>query len=196
MFMQPATAFHRAQPVVLAPRSRDGRRTMPAAFAVDARIECETGWVAAGALEPGMAIQTRDGGLRRLEGIERHLRWPVAGACMVRVPGGALGNCAELSLLPTTRIVLPLRAAEAVLGTPEVLVAAGALDGWRGIRCEPVAAVEEAVSLRFAQDEVIWLNTGVQVFCGRGSGYWTEVEAEEARGLLAREDRADRARAA
>lgn len=199
MFMQSAKAFLAAEAIAatalrpaaplgavcLRPDHRSGRRAGLGALGADTLVETVDGWRPAAELGAGMRVQTRDGGLRRLQGVAQYLRWPLAGARMLRVPGGALGNCAPLSLTPEARVLIASPAAEEVLGRPEVLIPAAALDGLRGIRSETQHAPEPMVTLSFADDEIVWLNSGLQLLCGRGQGYWHSLDLDRARDLLA-----------
>ncbi len=201
MFLHTAEAFRTAEPVRRATtigldRTRlplAGRIALPkrpALGAIDAAalVETEQGWKRIADLTPGMAIHTRDGGLQRLDAVSLMPRLPVAATRLVRIPGGALGNCGPLSLTPETQLLIRSQVAEEVLGVPEVLVPAAALEGWRGIRCEAAGHHGRPVAmLRFARDEIVWLNSGLQVLCGRNGGYLTRLDLDRARSLIALE---------
>lgn len=200
MFLHPAAAFLAAQPIrgattlgldrnrlPLAERIRQPKRPTLGAVGSDALVETESGWRRIADLVPGTAVHTRDGGLQRVETISIHPRLPAASPRLVRVPGGVLGNCSPLALTPEAQVLIASEAADAVLGVAEVLVPAVALDGWRGIRIDSAGPEETVATLRFARDEIVWLNSGVQMLCGRDGGYRTSLDAALALDLLALE---------
>lgn len=100
-----------------------------------------------------------------------------------------MGNCDALTLLPAQEILLDSHAAEAVLGTSAVLVPASALPGFRGISRLHSTQTVDVVSLAFAQEEVIFVNSGTLAHCGRSvmakgdEGFFPRLNSLQTRAL-------------
>ncbi len=132
------------------------------------RVETRGGWRPVEGLRTGDMVYTLDGGLRRVAAIDR--RWTMKGqaAEVLRVPGGVFGNCDVLDLLPDQHVLLDLNADDPATGLPEalaVLAPAAALVALPGVarrlRRNPV----QAVTLMFAEEELVWAATGVLAHC-------------------------------
>lgn len=196
MFMQSATAFRAAEKIGL---SLQGLNLMPELSAdgivAGTLVETEAGWRPVERLSEGMCVATYDGGFAPLARVERRHLWPAAEVEVIHVPGGALDNCAAFSMLPGQHVFLASVVAETVLGTGGALVAASALEGHFGITRQRLFRPVEVLSLRFAAEEIVYVNSGTLVHCatdapdassGRGaSGYFEVLDDARACAMLA-----------
>ncbi len=182
MFLHPARHFANALPAatVAAETALSGGLLI-----AGTRVETAAGWRDVAALAAGDAVWTFDGGLRPLAAVERVLLPPEPGRMAVRVPGGVMGACGDLTLLPGTGVLV---------GTgdqrPEMtraLVPAVALRNLPGVTLRPAGGRIAAIRLVFDAEEAIWANTGVVVHCPQGeASQFPRLDAAEARALLAR----------
>ncbi len=190
MFMQSATAFKPAEMVDLE-AALFPTAMMRSGMIEGTRLEAADGWRPVESLVRGDAVYTWDGGLREIRAILREEVRPVR---VLEVPGGALGNCAEMTLMPGQHLALDLPGAEAAFGRPSVLVPAAALAGWRGVEWTNWKARKvEVVTLVFDEEELIWANSGALFHCPqpsqRGaarlvSPFFAVAGLAQARGLL------------
>lgn len=168
MLYQNAAAFTRAQRILIDSTHPAAGRA-PRGLMAGTRIETATGWRAVERLMAGDLVHTRDGGLRPVLRVDRTFyrgpRGPEGLRGVLRVPGGALMNCAPMMLLPDQHVMLETPFAEEILGTPLTLVPGRALQGFRGIHPVRVGGPAEVVTLRFAEEEIVWANTGIMVHC-------------------------------
>ncbi len=133
------------------------------------RLATAMGWRPVEALAVGDKVLTFDAGLQPVTGITRLSLWSGPAPCPKRfwpvsVPAGALGNREALHIPPYQPIMLESDAAEEVFGDPFVLVPAVALDGCRGITRTPPNGPVEVVILTFAEDQVIFSDSGALFF--------------------------------
>lgn len=183
MFMQHHTAFVAAEKIrVAAPRPR-----LRQGMAAGTLLETAAGWLPVEALEPGMGLQTWDGGMQPLVSISAEWVLPVRGATdLIHVPGGVLGLCSDLWLAPDQGLMIESTVAEEVLGSPVVLVRAGALAGRLGITRQHCGQPRHLFSLTFAAEEVVFANTGARVHCpGAGEGFFQMLSDAQAQALAA-----------
>lgn len=133
-------------------------------------VATEMGWLPVEDLRPGDRVVTfdngmvpvRDAGLSQLmTGGSRVPRayWPLL------VPEKALGNRKEMLLLPEQSVLIESDEGENLFGDPFLLVAASALDGFRGIERVPPAPEMNIVTLRFDSEEVVYANGMVLMHC-------------------------------
>ena len=135
-------------------------------------IATPKGWRAAGSLGPGARVLTFDHGPQEV--ILSHLHplsavfpshWPLL------VPPWALDNRDDLVLLPEQKVLIEADVAEELYGDPFALIPAQALAGWRGIdRCRPQDGAS-AVTLGFAEAQVVYASRGVLLSCPGGSDF-------------------------
>ena len=131
------------------------------------RVEAADGWRAVETLMRGDAVYTLDGGLRQITAIHRK---DVLPARALRVPGGALDNCSEITLLPGQHVLVEDDRAEDVFGSPLAMIPAAALAGYRGIEwLNWQGAKAEIVTLEFEEEEVVYANTGMLLHCPEAS---------------------------
>ena len=161
-------------------------------------IESASGWMPVEHLRIGDAVQSYDGGLARVVGLDR--QWAVAeiGAFVLHVPGGSLDNCSDLMVLPEQNVLLE------TLGDPNfpddsvVLVPALALEGVFGITRVQIEKPLEVIMPRFADDEAIFANSGTLLHCPGiqhvaghpASGFFKQLDMAQATAFLRRNNRA------
>ncbi|MCE6961287.1 Hint domain-containing protein [Cereibacter sphaeroides] len=133
------------------------------------RIATPEGWRPVEQLRRGDAVLTVDGPPQPLR-LARHNRirpagWPVSLGPLL-VPPGALDNRESLLLLSGQHVLLECDLAEVQCGEPFALVPAAALDGFRGIFRVTPPAETVAVSLGFAQEELVYAAGSTLLRCG------------------------------
>lgn len=158
-------------------------------------VETATGWRPAETLRIGDALPTWEGGTRRIAALHRQ---PVAaGTLALILPGGLFDACSDLALLPGQHLLFDTlqdpALPDALPDALAVLVPADALASCPGVRrlCLPRA---EAITPVFAEEEVIWANSGVQLHCPGiadglaqpDSGFFPRLSPVAARAFLAR----------
>ena len=166
MFMQNATDFRAAEKISLA---LHGLNILPefgaSGLLAGSLVETASGWRPVETLARGTRVATYDGGFCPVARVERHHVWPAAGAEVIHVPGGALDNCSAFSLLPGQHLLVTSEVAEEVLDCAGALIPASALVGYRGITREALVRPAEVLSLRFAGEEIVYVNSGALVHC-------------------------------
>lgn len=136
------------------------------------RVATSMGWRAVEALAPGDMVLTFDAGLQPLAEVHRDIFWTAdaevpAAYHSVFVPAGALGNSADLELLPDQGVLVESDAACDAFGDPFAVLAAKSLDGFRGIRRVSPRTQIEIVTLVFATEQVIYAEGGALLHCPR-----------------------------
>lgn len=138
-------------------------------------VATEQGWLPIEQVRLGCEVLTFDNGAATVLNIERRILWPGQGACPkgmwpLAVPAGVLGNRRAMLLLPDQNVMLESDLAEMLFGDPFALVPAAALEGYRDItRICPHSAIE-IVSLRFAEDQLVYANGAGVLHCGSVQG--------------------------
>ncbi len=131
-------------------------------------VETRSGWRAVDTLRPGDAVQTLDGGLRRIAAMDRTWLLPAMQGSVLDLAGGVFGNCDRVTLLPDQHLLLDLDAADLTGDLPDALgalMAAQALDGHRGITRRISRAPLEVVTLMFPEEELVWAASGLLLHC-------------------------------
>lgn len=166
MFMQNATNFRSAEKVSLA---LHGLNILPdfgaSGLLAGSLVETERGWRPVETLARGARVATYDGGFCPIVRVERHHVWPAAEAEVIHVPGGALDNCSDFSLLPGQHLLVTSDVAEDVLDCAGALIPASALVGYRGITRQGLLRPAEVLSLRFDSEEIVYVNSGALIHC-------------------------------
>jgi len=186
--------------------ARERARILAESYAADiglgilagTRVATPAGFRAVETLRTGDRVLTFGNRMQPLEWIERRIVWCGRNAEEIAwpllAPAGALGNREDMFLMPAQSIVVDCELAEQVFGSPYVLIPATALVGHFGItRQRPETAIE-VVRFGFAQDEVVFANSGAMFHCGpRGDfagdpvaedGNFTVLTEEEAKHFL------------
>lgn len=166
MFMQNATTFRAAEKISLA---LHGLNILPdfgtSGLLAGSLVETDRGWRPVETLSRGTRVATYDGGFCAVARVERHHVWPATGAEVIHVPGGALDNCSGFSLLPSQHLLVTSGIAEDVLDRAGALIPASALVGYRGITREALVRPADVLGLRFAGEEIVYVNSGALVHC-------------------------------
>jgi len=144
------------------------------ALAFSTRVAGALGWLKAGALGPGDRILTFDNGLQPVTSVKTGCLWdgdlPMPEPLRpLAVPHGALGNAAELLLLPEQIVMLESDIAETLFGDPFALVTAAQLHGFRGIRRVSPEEVVSTVRLTFDEDQLVFAGLGAVFYCPAAS---------------------------
>jgi len=134
------------------------------------RVATAMGWRPIEAIAVGDRVLTFDGGLQVVTQVQRKFLWTGTGDCPrqfwpLEVPKGALGNREVMSLLPRQPVMLESDAAEQTLGDPFALIPAEAMDGMNGITRVPPRGPVAVVVLQFAEDQIVFANSGALFFC-------------------------------
>lgn len=144
-------------------------------------IATESGWVCVEAISAGDKVLTFDNGVDRVLDVSRKELWNGRGACPrvmwpLAVPAGALGNCRAMLVLPYQNVMLESDMAEELFGDPFALVPASALEGYRGITRVCPAGKIEIISMRFAEDQVVYSNGSGMLHCGSIDGLGLTID--------------------
>jgi hypothetical protein len=131
----------------------------------DTMIETQRGWQPAEALRLGDRIQTVDGGAAPVLGLDRQWVTPETGTHLVHVPGGTIDNDADLALLSGQHVLMDTLGDAMLPDAALVLIPATALIGWRGVRRVACMAEMEIITPLFADEEIIYANTGALLRC-------------------------------
>lgn len=200
MFMQDARSFTAAEKITLALHATGAAPVAGApGLLAGSLVETMSGWRPVESLTRGMRVATYDGGFCPLLRVERRHLWPVAGAHLIHVPGGALDNCSDFALMPGQQVLIASDIAEAVLDSAAVLVPAATLVGYRGIARQPLSRPTEVLSLIFASEEIVYVNSGALIHCAadgtpehaagldrrQGAAFFESLAADRAAALLA-----------
>ncbi|MEC7760827.1 MAG: Hint domain-containing protein [Pseudomonadota bacterium] len=131
------------------------------------RIATAMGWRAVEAIAVGDLVLTFDHGLQPVVAVTRtpvaaRLR-PSSQTFPVHVPAGALGNATPMTLLPEQSVVVESDAAEALFADPFAVLKARDLIGYAGIDHADPLAVDEVLTLHFAEDQVLHADGGALI---------------------------------
>lgn len=134
------------------------------------KVATTMGWRVIEGITIGDQVLTFDGGMQKVVGLRRDVVW-TGGAGSdpatwpLHVPAGALGNRADMYLMPQQAVMVESDTAERLFGDPFAMIPALALEGYRGIsRTVPEARIE-VITLVFEQDEVVFGNIGALFLC-------------------------------
>jgi hypothetical protein len=162
---------------------------MQTGMAAGTMVETQDGWRRIEALRMGDKVQTLDGGLARVVGLRRQA---VADGRLMHVPAGHLGTCEDLWLAPFQHVLVDTLGDAAFPDAANLLLPAMALEGTVG-RLRPTPFRAEVVTPLFAEDEVVWANSGALVWCpglshdpaeAPATACFTSLSAAEARAWL------------
>ena len=120
-------------------------------IAATAMIATQGGPVAAGNLQPGMRVLSRDSGYCTIRSVERG-----QAVQMVEIAAGVLGNADPAVLPAAAHVLLAGDALEQVFGSREVLVAASALIDGVTVRAHHAAQGGAVVALVLDTSEIVW----------------------------------------
>lgn len=144
------------------------------------RLETPRGWVCVDTLSVADSVATLDGGFARIIAISR----PKRQMPLVKVPGGVLSNCSDMTLPADAHVALSpsARWSEA----PVVSAPIKAFSGWRGIR-PTLFAGPDLATLHFADEEMIYAQTGllIHAFDARVESFFPMLDYGDTRAMLA-----------
>ncbi|MFN3846138.1 MAG: hypothetical protein ACK4RZ_10015 [Paracoccaceae bacterium] len=156
----------------------------------DTLVETTQGWCKASDLRIGQRVHTLDGGAAMILGLDRR---PVTDLPGVLLPGGLADTCSDL-ILPRDQYLLTDTLQDPHLPDLDmVLIPATA---WASQPCVAnVRITSELVTPMFADEEIIWANSGALLHCpsittGAGrlplDGFFMALPDADARALLTR----------
>ena len=128
-------------------------------------LETRAGWQPVQTLRIGDAVQTLDGGLARIIGIDRRTLTAAAQTTLIQIDGGFGDACADLMLLPGQHVLLDTLNDAQMNGAPFAMIAAIALLASPGTRRLALQADLEIITPMFADEEVVYANSGVLLHC-------------------------------
>ncbi len=130
-------------------------------------VETATGWQPVGNLRIGTLVHTLDGGLTRILALDRRSLAALPESTLIHVPGGHYDACCDLMLLPGQHVLIDTLGDPSHGSVPYVLLPAMALTTDPLIRREFADLAVEVITLLFAEEEVIFANSGVLLHCPR-----------------------------
>ena len=157
-------------------------------------VEGPKGWLPIEDLRIGDAVHSYDGGLARVLGLDRNWITPQSGAYVMHLPGGALDNCSDLTLLPGQMLLIETLNDAEFPDEAVALIPAAALEGLLGTTCLRQGKPLEIITPRFADDEAIFANSGTLLHCPGirqtamqpASDFFTSLDLAEATAFLQR----------
>ena len=190
-FVKLTTAFTRVTPN---PRATQAL-AVTTGIVAGTLVETATGWQDVARLRIGDAVQTLDGGLSRILGLDRRILRPEPETSLILIPGGCHDACSDILLMPGQHVLKDTLDDPTCHGAPFVLLPAFAMtiDSYV-TRHFPDAEVEVITPL-FADEEVIFANSGVLLHCpgvidGAGKppleSFFPRLDSLDARAFLTR----------
>lgn len=128
-------------------------------------VEGARGWVAVETLRIGDKVQTLDGGLARVHALDRRSLSQAAESALIHVPGGSYDACSDLMLVPGQHVLMDTLGDTAFGSAPYALVPAVALTSDPLIRRRFPDLTVEVITPMFADEEIIFANSGVLLHC-------------------------------
>ncbi|MEO6299510.1 MAG: Hint domain-containing protein [Paracoccaceae bacterium] len=127
-------------------------------------VEGAQGWCPVETLKVGDRVQTLDGGLARILDIDRHTLQLEPELSLILVPGGCHDSCSDLLLVPGQHVIIDADA-EDDFGAAFALLPAVALMSDPLVRRHFPTGPLEIVTLLFADEEVVYANSGMLLHC-------------------------------
>lgn len=136
----------------------------------DTQVATPMGWRAVEGLVAGDMVLTFDNGFREVTAVESAKIWTGDGLApqdhwLVEMPANTLGNRTTLRLPPQQGVMVESDAAELLYGDPFSVIPALALEALPGVSRLPVRAKTRCVTLRFAEEEVVFSREGGLLHC-------------------------------
>ncbi|MFC3117833.1 Hint domain-containing protein [Jhaorihella thermophila] len=133
----------------------------------DMAVATDHGWRRAAALRVGDRVLTFDNGFQPVRDIQRETFRLAEGSTLrpVVIPKDALGNDAELQLMPEQGIMVESDTVQDILDDPFVVIPAHTLCGFRGIHGGEPDEEIGVTTLAFAEDQVIYVEGGLLAYC-------------------------------
>ena len=153
-------------------------------FVAGTRVAGSPGWQAVEKLDEGDLVLTFDHGMQPIVDIQREtLVMPnstLPGAQHpVLVPSGTINNQREIWLMPEQGLLVESDVAVDAMGDPFSVVPSRALLGFRGVRTAVPGETLEVTTLAFEQDEVIYAESGLLMYCPRPRQILSGTKAAE-----------------
>ncbi|MFU1477472.1 Hint domain-containing protein [Roseovarius sp. C7] len=136
----------------------------------DTQVATPMGWRAVEGLIAGDMVLTFDNGFREVTAVEEAPIWVGEGLApedhwLIEMPANTLGNRTTLRLPPQQGVMVESDAAELLYGDPFCVIPALALENLQGVNRLPVRAKTRCVTLRFAEEEVVFSREGGLLHC-------------------------------
>lgn len=123
-------------------------------------VETAAGWQPVQSLRVGDSLYTLDGGLRRVIALNR--REVLPGEPVVQLAGGHLDACSDVMLMPGQAMLLDT---VGLMSAPYARVAARSLTAYVGATATAAPRRVEVVTPIFAEEEVVWAQSGLLLLC-------------------------------
>ena len=166
MFMPNAKSFRPFEAIAL---SANSLSLIPQAQALGmlatSLVETPEGWRPVGTLARGALVETWDGDQAEVLRVDRVHYWPSEAAAMIHLPAAAVQGCSDLCLMPEQMVMLRSPLIRDVLWAEGALVRAADMVGFRGTARQSLVRPVEMVSLRFADEELVYVNSAALVLC-------------------------------
>jgi hypothetical protein len=124
------------------------------------RVETAQGWRPIESLRIGDRVHSLDGGLARIVALSR--RHALPGEPVIRIAGGHFDACSDLMLMPGQELLLHTLG---LYAAPYACLAARHLAACPGASRAIALRHAEIVTPIFAEEEVIWANSGLLLRC-------------------------------
>ncbi|MCC5984986.1 MAG: Hint domain-containing protein [Rhodobacteraceae bacterium] len=143
-------------------------------------VATHDGWRPVETIAPGDLVLTFDEGLTPVLDVNfarsgAEARGTARAGAALHVPPRALDNRQAMTLLPGQKVLLEADLAEALFGDPFVLIAAGALAGYRGIVPLDHGGGGAVVSLVFDRPQVVHAEGLALLYCPEARPDWVSM---------------------
>ena len=163
MFMQDFSRISAASATAVFPHLH-GMAPVTTGLVAGTLVETKSGWQPVETLTIGDAVQTLDGGLAGILALDRRSFRPETETAPLLIPGGSFDACSDLLILPGQHLLLDTLD-DTATDAPFAMIPALALQGRAGVRRHVVATDLHIITPLFADEEVIYANTGVLLHC-------------------------------
>lgn len=123
-------------------------------------VETASGWQPVETLRVGDSVYTLDGGLRRVVALNR--REVLPGEPVVQIAGGHLDASSDVMLMPGQGVLLDT---VGLMAAPYARVSATTLTACVGATATASPRRAEVVTPIFAEEEVVWAQSGLLLLC-------------------------------
>lgn len=190
MFVPQSNAFTQAEEIVLNAHTETNEPAMPlGGFIAGSLVETDTGWKPVETVRQDQEVFTYDGGKRPVRDVEiLQFGHSALASDLVHLPGGILGANDDITLLADQFLMLDDCTVYRLFGQSQVLVRVADLVGWSGIRSVSQEGQVKAVRLIFEEEELVWVNGGMRLFCkpvSAGSSFFETLTPAQTRLLRA-----------
>ena len=152
------------------PQPIEHQETQLAGLLSGTRVATPMGWSPVQTIGVGDEVLTFDCGLQEVTKVDLIRLWDGKGTCPRRfwpleVPPKAFGNRMAFHVLPGQTIIIESDMGEKLFGDPFSLIPAGATEGFRGVKRVSPEHAYFVVLLHFAQEQVVYSQSGALLFC-------------------------------